>query len=244
MMEALTGKTKPVQYDELEQLISDARTLVFDFEYPIFDETYKAILEKKILRYFIFNEIGDTPIPRWKLWLANRLNEIMPYYNQLYESANVKLDPFSTMNYKRSGDRTGNSQMEKTDTDVTTTEKDTTNVGKTVGVTTTKDTTKNADTPQSSLTGLENDTYMTSASMNSGQGSSTVDSNNDGTETGKVDRTYNSNGSNDTTETYLENLTGYSGTSQSKLLKEWRETFLNVDRMILKDLATCFMGVL
>lgn len=243
-MEALTGKMNPVQYDEIDALIESARPMVFDFDYPIFDNAYKAVLEKKILKYFIFNEICDTPIPRWKLWLSNRLNEIMPYYNQLYESANTKLDPFSTMNYKRSGEKSGTTNTEKTDTDLTMTEKDTTNAGKTVGVTTTKDTTKNADTPQSSLTGLENDTYMTSASMNSGSGSSTVDSNNDGNETGKVDRTYNSNGSNDTTETYLENLTGYSGTSQSKLLKEWRETFLNVDRMILKDLATCFMGVL
>jgi len=31
---------------------------IFDFEYPIFDPAYKGVLEKKILDWYYFREIG------------------------------------------------------------------------------------------------------------------------------------------------------------------------------------------
>ena len=43
------------------------------------------------------------------------------------------------------------------------------------------------------------------------------------------------------TEEYLEHVYGYKGNkSYVELLMEWRKSFLNIDAMILKDLATCF----
>lgn len=37
---------------------------------------------------------------------------------------------------------------------------------------------------------------------------------------------------------------GFSGVTMSKMLMEWRETFINIDSMIIKELSDCFMCVL
>lgn len=46
-----------------------------------------------------------------------------------------------------------------------------------------------------------------------------------------------------TTEDYLEHVVGYDGRSGSKSLKEYRETFLNIDLMIIDDLETLFFNL-
>ena len=43
---------------------------------------------------------------------------------------------------------------------------------------------------------------------------------------------------------YAEHVIGkMPGVSYSRLLKEFRETFLNIDAMILDDLRVCFFGL-
>ena len=42
-------------------------------------------------------------------------------------------------------------------------------------------------------------------------------------------------------ENYLERVAGYDGKSGSELLNEFRETFLNIDLMIINDLDVLFM---
>ena len=59
----------------------------FDFglnDYPIFNESYRNILNQKILNHYYENEIGFETANLFKFYLNNKLNEIMPYYNQLY----------------------------------------------------------------------------------------------------------------------------------------------------------------
>ena len=60
----------------------------FDFkmtDYPIFDENYRNVLNQKILNHYYENEIGFETAPLFRFYLNNKLNEIMPYYNILYE---------------------------------------------------------------------------------------------------------------------------------------------------------------
>ena len=57
--------------------------------YPIFDNNYRNTLNTKILNHYYNNEIGFETPELFKFYLNNKLNEIMPYYNTLYE--NLKL---------------------------------------------------------------------------------------------------------------------------------------------------------
>lgn len=64
--------------------------------YPIFDNNYRQTLNQKILNHYYNNEIGFETPELFKFYLNNKLNEIMPYYNTLYE--NLKLYDNNLMN--------------------------------------------------------------------------------------------------------------------------------------------------
>lgn len=103
--EHYSGLDESKGYDNVEEIIESAREKVFDFDYPIFDKEYKPTLEKKILRRYYTREIGLETVGLWKHFLCTRLNEIMPYYNKLYESELLKFNPFDDVDYTREGEK-------------------------------------------------------------------------------------------------------------------------------------------
>lgn len=140
--ESLAEETYPRGYEEIERIVSIARPLIFSFDYPIFDETYKKVLETKIIKHFYMREIGVETYGLWKHFLSNRMNEIMPYYNQLYKSATLVFNPFYDVDLTRqhkldssidsankattsttSSDKTTGDKTSSITTDVSTTEK-------------------------------------------------------------------------------------------------------------------------
>ena len=55
-------------------------------EYPIWNESYRQILNQKIINHYYINEIGFETANLFKFYLNNKMNEIMPYYNNLYNA--------------------------------------------------------------------------------------------------------------------------------------------------------------
>lgn len=67
----------------------------FDFQltdYPIFDEAYRATLNKNILDYYYMSEIGFETPALFRHFLKTTLNVIMPKYNALYTAELQLLD--------------------------------------------------------------------------------------------------------------------------------------------------------
>ena len=81
-------------YNDVDNIIEFARKKIFDFQYPIFDDNYKKTLETKIIKHYYFREIGAESYGQWKFWLNREMNEIMPYFNQLYKSELLEFNPF------------------------------------------------------------------------------------------------------------------------------------------------------
>ena len=84
---------------DIDTIIANSRSKIFDFDYPIFDETYKPDLESKIINHFYTQEIGQETVGLFKHRLKTKMREIMPYYNQLYLSERLKFDPFINADY-------------------------------------------------------------------------------------------------------------------------------------------------
>lgn len=76
----------------IDQRIDEALPTIFNFGYPIWDIEYKPTLEHKIIKHFYLREIAFETVGLWKLFLNQTLNEIMPYYNQLYLTVNKNYD--------------------------------------------------------------------------------------------------------------------------------------------------------
>lgn len=84
---------------ELGKLIESGYPLSFG-NYPIFDEEYRQALESKIVDHYYFNEIGAETADRFSFYLRRKMREIMPYYNQLYQSTLLEFDPLVTEYYE------------------------------------------------------------------------------------------------------------------------------------------------
>lgn len=287
-MEALTGATEKEEYSGVDELISNARPLIFDFDYPIFDTSYKSVLESKILKYYYFHEICDVPLARWKLMLDNKMNEIMPYYNQLYSSEKLTITPLINESRERSYTKDtsstseGKSTMQSSDTSTGHTETDETSSGthnmtentqgsgtRTGETTSNREETRNgqaltSDTPQGTITDVDDNGYLsgvqrtsesiadeqtvntsentgdTSQSTRTGTASGTTHSETDTTITTGRSGSDSSTATINTLDDYLEKTTGITGVSQSQLLTEYRNTFLNIDQMVLRELRPLF----
>ena len=256
----MAGNVKSQGFDKIDDILTKSAPKIFDFNFPIFDDDYKLPLEKKILMHYYTREIGEESYGLWKLRLATRMNEIMPYYNKLYKSELIEFDPLHNVDLttthekindgNTTNDATGkfaNSSLNESNVSVS---------GSGENHTTTKDnnTTMDAysDTPQGMLENVESLNYLTNAKWvnENDTGSQDTTSSNHESTTENVNVT-NQGTTEDkstvkinNTEEYLEHIVGKTpGISMSKMIEEYRDTLLNIDMMIINDLSDLFFGL-
>ena len=117
--EAAAGLAESKGFDDIDTILTTAAPLVFNFDFPIWDNNYKLTLEKKILRHYYTREISEETVGLWKLRLWDKLNLIMPYYNQLYETTTLEYNPLYDVDYRKEheGQNAGQSSEQFTTTD-------------------------------------------------------------------------------------------------------------------------------
>ena len=101
------GLKKSEGANNVDSILDRCWDKVFNFEFPIFDENYRKVLCKKILKHYYTREIAHETVGRWKLALNIKLNEIMPYYNQLYKSELLEFNPFYDVDLTRTKEGSG-----------------------------------------------------------------------------------------------------------------------------------------
>ena len=148
------------------------------------------------------------------------MNEIMPYYNQMYEAELVKRDPFLTLRMTSKNTSTGT-------TSATT---ESSEHGSSTSSTDAKSRAVQSETPQVMLSG--NGDYATGAADSTSL--TGVKSSSDGT--GSQRSTSSSDGSGTGTQE------GFSG-SMASLIQAHRDAIVNVDMMVIAQLESLFMLV-
>lgn len=298
--------------------------------YPIFSESHRQELNDKIVNHFRYREIGYETVTQFIFALNRKMFEIMPFYNQLYESEELEISALTNYSYDEVSKKTGNDLLEKTGTDTNkqtgdTTRKDTgtqtneqngtdkqtfddvknkttygssetentaTTTNVTHGQTTNTegtDTSKrvHSDTPQGMLSANfpESANYASDADVSKNTSASTVTQG--GTDStsvtvkgtkgktgadesvqsgaivtthgtqGKVTNdlkstdnfnsenkiTYGSNANQNYDNQLATNKKGYQGISPSELLQKYRETFLNIDMLVISELEELFISI-
>lgn len=288
---------------ELGVALSNQFPLNLD-DYPIFDESYRQTLNDKIVRHYWFHEIGFETWDRFAHYLEVAMHEEMPYFNQLYKSELLKLDPLLTFSRTRTqstnstdlstetatGSKTDNSTT--TDTGTVNNQNNVTSTGQSENTSTASqdnktETDRNAskvdntkavgvrsDTPPSDLGSIESalGNYATEATKNTGENATTENDATQSTETTasqSVTAAVNTDTTAATNETTTENVGTTTATtaetasksstkentlsdtsdehgfevSQAELLLKYRETFLNIDMMVIDKLKDLFMAI-
>jgi len=237
---------------ELRNVLKHEDFGLFDFEYKCDDLNWKQELEKRIIARFFFDEIGLESIDRFKHEFQYKMQSIMPYYNDLYNTTLFDGDPLTTQKLtevlENIQDTTGSNTEDLTSNtnESLVTDLDETNTGTQGTITTDQNTTKASDYPQT--LNLENDVLsgqQQSEGTNDQNVTNDFSSTRDQTDTREGSRTDN------TTRSTQENLRqdqqkiieGFQGIPYPELLRMHRDSILRINSMIIKELKTLFILV-
>lgn len=218
---------KPVgeEVATVDKVITQTAPKVFDFDFPIFDENYRLVFEKKILRHFYTREIGLETVGLWKLKLEDKLNEIMPYLNKFYamyvKEVNPEYNYDLTRHHNGSSDRT--EKLRSDNYNHATSESDGTSNAQQLY----------SDTPQNRLDDVQNGKYLTNATFDNSSNHAEGKSFGDGWVTG--------DNSIKDIDDYYETVQGRSGVLLGEVWKKFKEGFFNVDKMLFDELEVLFM---
>lgn len=205
--------------------------------YPIFDESYRARLNEKIVAHYALREIGSETPQMFVFYLGRTMREQMDYFNQLYVSARHEFDPFITSDIRQdmdstnvnesSGRSSGTQSNESTAHSTSDTKADNSSM------------TFNSEFPQTRIDDFRK--FATSASQTDSTGDTHTSTQQDSTATATSRSNTDFAHSSDKGKSVSHTL-GTSG-SQSQLLQDWRNTMLNIDLMVVNSLEDLFLGV-
>lgn len=170
----------------------------------------------KILYHYYTREIGFETFGLWK----QKMNEFMLThvyeYAELYKTIDTQYDMFDDVNWTR--------KIEGTDST------DGNGSGSTRSIVSGKQTGRFSDTPQGGLSGLEDNSYMSSASIADNSSDTANQYSNENRGTFRTDRT--------------ETLKGKTNSkSYATLVNEYRKAIMNVDMKIIDDVRDMFMNI-
>lgn len=247
--ESLAGYDAIQDYSKVSDCIEKAAPLIFDFDFPFWNESKRTEWEERFLLNFYTREISAETYALWKLWLNQKLNRIMPKYNPLYQAFADGFDALYTvaMTEESTGKDTTKGTQKDNGTDTT----EGTNHGHSTGSnsgtdhTTNKGSVKHSDTPQGSITDLESGLYMSDANVtdqttdttSSSTNSLTSDSTNNQTVTKTATKT--TDGTTDRTETKTRK--GYEGRTAAELMAEYMEQMQSVDALVYAECSDLFL---
>lgn len=71
---------------KIRNLAKATHEKIFDFDYPLSSAVNKEDFECQILNHYIMRRIGYETFTAFQLFLENKLNEILPFYNKMFDS--------------------------------------------------------------------------------------------------------------------------------------------------------------
>ena len=189
----------------------------FDFKmdsYPIFDENYRDTLNQNILYHYYENEIGFETASLFRFYLNQKLNEIMPYYNELYKVQKKLIDDKLLLNNVNLTE-----ELKGRNTTQTSTVSQSTNKGKNLF----------QDTPQGNISQQDinsQNVYATNITLNDNS----------------INDNSSANGSG--TNEYIKTIIGNNGGKFNiDVLNDIKNNLMNIDLMIINELYDLFMQI-
>lgn len=179
----------------------------------------KDRLAKKIVDHYFMREIGFETPALFKHYAMVTMQEIMEEKLPLIYSSSIKYDPLVNVDYTEKFERSLEGSANNSGESSSNSSSDSLNI--------------NNNTPQTRISKQNLDDGIYASSVN--QNESSIN-----------DRTTTSNnGSSTSNENYIKNIKGNSGISATaqKMIEQYRQNIIAIDREIIIELNTLFMGL-
>lgn len=238
--------------------------------YPLYEPTHKELygyiptreeLNKKIINHYRFYEIGSETPGRFLYNIEMTLNEIMPYYNQMYKSVDImngiddifgNVDIVESFEEETKGNSSSQSSGNTSGSTSGTNESKTNSKNDSSTEMSTEGRNANAKTPQSQLQAKTlNDITAASEMTWNEDGSNSKSNSNDESSTTATSKTQNNQESSNKASSNAEGITRHTLSKKGNQgvntyahdMLEFRQLFLNIEQQIINDpeLAKCFM---
>ena len=224
---------------KIKDLARVSSSQIFDFDYPLSNKVDKEDFETMILNHFIDRRIGFETYTLFHIKLENKMNEIMPYYNKIFDS-------FDDWNLFNDGgnitkDSTDNRQTSSQGTKTTSKQSSGTQSAQSSSTTSGTNDKRKSDMPQNAITEIQNGQYLTdyeydtSSASDSSSSSGTSSGTESGTDTTSENGT-DSNAYHETTTTDVSN--------KIEVYERFLENKNKTMNMIYDDLESLFYGLL
>lgn len=201
----------PVKISELSK---NARTTIFNFDYPLSSNVTKEEFEVMILNKFMQRRIGYQTFTSWQLQLNVKLNEIMPLYNKLFDS----LEGWDLFN---DGEQVTRDVTDNRVIDGTSSQSGS-------GTTNQTSDRRYSELPQNQIADVQNGTYLTTYNYD--------------TETGATTQNSSTTTKSDDKGTLNETIKR-SPSDKIKIYQEFIQNKNNIYTMIFKDLDALFYQI-
>ena len=227
---------------ELRTLINDYGFRLFDnYAFYTDDKQVKAEFEKLFIETFYFHEIGCETPERFKWMLKAKLNRIMPYYKQLYQTEWTQVgkdmmnskDLVETTTHTLKSNQSGSQEQQATSESHSQSEANTTGTNSGTDLESALDN----GVPQVHL-----ETDLTRKSQSNSDSSAT-------SQATASDNTTNESSITNNQQNQLEETTTFTSKGDIGIqtpayaITEWRKIIININDLILKDCQDLFMGV-
>ena len=195
----------------IKDLAKYGRSMFFYTDYPLSTHVSKEDFEVMILNHFLMRRIGFDTVNAFSIRLINKLCEIMPNYNKMF-------DAISGWNIFNDGETV-------TRVSVTDTEDSNVDLNTTTSETDTTTDNRYSDTPQNDLANVRDGKYITEYTYNTGHGEDQTSNT----------RTGSSEGNSTTNETITR-----SPADKIKIYDEFIKNRNHIYSMIFEELESLF----
>lgn len=179
----------------------------------------KDKLAKRIVNHYYMREIGQETIGLFVHTIKYTMEELMEEYLPLIYSASIEYDPLVNVDFTETFTRTANVDNSGQSVSASSSESDS------IGI--------NSDTPQGRVT---KQTILAGNYATATAGSENTSS---------IDNTTNTTSGSESEEEYTKRVKGNSGVSATaqKMIEQYRNNIRAINREIIDELESCFMGL-
>ena len=219
----VNGDKDEDEYTKIKDLAKEGRSTIFNFDYPLTNNITKEKFETMILNHFLQRRIGFETVTAFRIQLDVKLNEIMPFYNKMFDA----LENWQIFNDGEVTTRSGKDNRTSESTN------NTSNQLTNHSTTSTNDISdrRNSQLPQNQLEDLRNGSYVTNYNYDTNTNNGEDNSTSQGTSQAQ-------NNGTDINE-YNETITR-SPADKIAILREMQENIKSIYTMIFKDLDCLF----
>lgn len=223
-----------VNYDndepsKIKDMWQKAREYIFNFDYVLSNNVSRETFEHNILNHYLMRRINYDTVTLFQIMLENKLAEILPKYNMLWDSLDgwdIFKSGTTTREY-RDNTTTSNTGNNTVNGSIT---------GENTGTTKTINNTGYSDTPQSNINDIDSNEYLTEYTHNVADNTIT---NNTSTTTTNTSSNIDSGKSDKT----IKEVVTRTADNEIDLLIKFQTEYNNIWTMLYSDLDCLFYGL-